>query len=195
MFQENPAHFMHGSTISKSRLIRENPREKCYVDLQDEWIKEQLLPGDRMDAIQITFLGYINRSLQWGMSSPKYVLSDTPGEKVVGLHNWVRYVLVDAGTKAFLGPGILNIDPDFVQHYIDFEEASWKLAHQHPSFLSRDLHVAKSRLIKTFATYYQLPDGQRPELNWLFHTMQSEQQQLGLSIDEAAAMNLIMFWG
>ena len=195
MFQKNPARLYHGTEEADPFFVSENPSAKRYIDIQEDWIKEQLQPGERMNQVQILFLGHINETLRWDMISPRLVISADSAERTVSLYNWCRYTLVDAGSKAFLGLEILDLDPDFVQHYIDWEDTSWKVAHQHPNILSRDMHRTRKILVDVFTEYYALHPDQRPGLSWLFDRMQSEQQKLGLKLRDAAAISVIMLWG
>ncbi|KAI9648842.1 hypothetical protein NHQ30_003483 [Ciborinia camelliae] len=195
MFREHPGSFFRDQQNATSHFVRDNPKNKRYIDVQEDWIREQLAPGPRMNAMAETFLRYIGEMLQAPPSSPKILLhSDLKGE-VVRLYNWCRYPLVEAGTKAFLGKEVFDLDANCVQHYMDWEETSWKVAHQHPVFLSRDMIKARQNLMETFAKYYALEPARRPNLSRLFKRMQSEQQKLGLKLNEAASISIIMLWG
>ena len=195
MFLDHPASFVYETEKSDALFVKENPLDKRYIDLQEGWIKEQLQPGDRMEKVQALLLDYIDKLMTWETSPPACVLSENSEQKVIGLRNWTRHVLIDAGTKAFIGPEILKIDTDFLQHYMDWEDLSWKVVHQYPAFLARDMQKARAHLVKTFSEYYTLPPKERPQLSWLFDRMQSEQRKLGLTIDEAASISIIMLMG
>jgi len=195
MFQEDPASFVVSKDRPAPLFACENPSKKRYIDLQEDWIKEQLQPGERMRTVQKLFLGYIDKGLHWNNFTSKFVLSANAENHTISLYNFCRYTLVDAGTKTFLGEEIFHLDPDFVQHYIEWENTSWKVAFQHPGIFSKDMHKTRKNLVDVIARYYSLQPCQRPGLSWLFDRMQSEQRKLGLKLNETAAISLIMLWG
>ncbi|KAH7383064.1 cytochrome P450 [Cadophora sp. MPI-SDFR-AT-0126] len=197
-FKEDPARFWHGDEKLAPYFVKENPAKKRYTDLQDGWMKEALQPGKKMDAVSRIFLRNIEQLI------PVYLLdhrvksgrSEDSGQgQTVDLYKWGRYVLADAGSRAFLGSEILGIDPDFVQHYIDWEDLSWKIPWNYPGFLSHDMYKARETLVQVFMRYYTLEPSQRPNLNWLFDRIRNEHQQLGMSLRDAGTVALIVLWG
>jgi hypothetical protein len=195
MFQDDPARLFNGNTDAEPHFVRDNPNKKRYIDIQEDWIREQVGPGSRMNMMADIFLRYVGDHLLSVPTSSKIVLQSEGHPKAVSLYNWCRYTLVESGTRAFLGKEIYDLDPDFVQHYIDWEETSWKVAHQHPAIFSRDMQKARQVLMLTMKKYYALEPHQRPNLSWIFERMQSEQQALGLKLHEAASISIIMLWG
>lgn len=195
IWEEDPAKFYRGPEKPQPFFIKENPMRKNYFDVQEGWIKDQLQPGARMNEVQRISSEFIISAVSWNMSSPYYIRSIEVAEKIVSLFHWCRHTLIKTASEAFLGPGILNVDADFVQHYIEWENTSWKVAYQHPRFLARDMQRARQRLIDTISRFYTLSAEGRPGISWLFERMQSEQQKLGLSVQAASAISLIMLWG
>ena len=195
IWEEDPTRFYHGLEKSKPFFIRENPLRKKYFDIQEDWIKEQLQPGPRMDEVQKVLTDSIVSTILRNSSSPYYIRSTELGEKTVSLFDWCRHTLVKTASEAFLGPSIFNIDADFVQHYIEWDNTSWKVAYRHPQFLARDMQRARQRLIDVFMKFYSLSAQERPRISWLFDRMQSEQQMLGLPIQAVSAISILMLWG
>ncbi|KAK0114733.1 hypothetical protein ONS95_014218 [Cadophora gregata] len=196
-FKDDPARFWHGDENEVPLFVKENPAKKRYVDLQDGWMKEALQPGKKMDALSEVFMGHIERLIPVYLSDPRVKAGDGDSVhgQVVDLYKWGRCVLADAGSRAFLGMEILAIDPDFVQHYIDWGDLSWKIPWNYPSILSQDMYKARETLVQVFMNYYSLEPSKRPNLNWLLERMQNEQQQLGMSLHDAETVALIVLWG
>ena len=195
IWEEDPAKFYRGPEKPQPSFIVENPTRKNYFDVQEGWIKDQLQPGARMNEVQRVSTELIISAVSWNTSSPHYIRSTEVAEKTISLFHWCRHTLIKTASEAFLGHSIFSIDAEFVQHYMEWESTSWKVAYQHPGFLARDMQRARQRLIDTFTRFYTLSAKERPGISWLFERMQSEQQKLGLSIQVASAISLIMLWG
>ncbi|KAH7369586.1 cytochrome P450 [Rhexocercosporidium sp. MPI-PUGE-AT-0058] len=195
--KNDPAKLWKGDLKETPFFVKDNPAKKRLVSLQEGWIKEALHPGEKMDTVSKIFLGNIEQLIPTYLSDPRVIVgsSESGDGQIFSLYKWGRYVLADAGSKAFLGQEIFGIDPDFVQHYIDWENLSWKIPYQRPGFLSRDVRAAEEVLVQTFMKYYFLDSAERPNLSWLFNRMQSEQRHLGLTLHDAGATALIMLWG
>lgn len=204
MFREQPASFYeHQDEGSKEApfFVKENPLNKRYIDIQDDWIKEQfqVQSSERGKVADQVFLGYLDKSLIWDkLSTPRFLISEHTdgygGFKVLSLYSFCRFILVDAACMTFLGPEILEIDPEFIEHYIKWDNTSWKILHQVPWFLRRDLNKTRDKLVDTLTKYYSRPKEERPNLSWLFNRMQSEQQHLGISLHDAASISILMLW-
>ncbi|GAD96064.1 hypothetical protein BC1G_07665 [Paecilomyces variotii No. 5] len=203
MFRERPATFYktnHDVGKEAPFFVKENPLDKRFIDIQDEWIKEQFQSSERAKATEKLLLEYMDSSLAWEkLSTSRYLISEdldcrAGGTKVLSLYSFCRYTLVDAACMTFLGPEILNVDPEFVEHYVQWDNTSWKIPHQVPRFLCRDLNKARDKLVNAFVKYYSQPEEERPHLSWLFSRMQSEQQHLGFSLHEAASISILMLW-
>ncbi|PVH76649.1 cytochrome P450 [Cadophora sp. DSE1049] len=197
-FKDDPARLWRGNHKDAPYFVKENPAKKRYINLQDGWMKEALQPGKKMDALSEIFMGHIEQLIPVYLSDPRIKAGDCKDHgqgQIVDLYNWGRYVLADAGSRAFLSSEILDIDPDFVQHYIDWEDVSWKIPWSYPGILSQDMYKARETLVQVFMRYYTLDPTQRPNLNWLFDRMQREHQQLGMSLHDTGTVALIVLWG
>ena len=197
-FKDDPAKLWHGDEKDTPYFVKDNPAKKRFVNLQDGWMKEALQPGKKMDALSEIFMGHIEHLIPVYLSDPRVNIgqAEDNGEgQLIDLYKWGRYVLADAGSRAFLGSEIMIIDPDFVQHYTEWEDLSWKIPWNYPSILSQDMYKARETLVQDFMRYYVLEPSQRPNLNWLFDRMQHEHQQLGMTVHDAGTVALIVLWG
>lgn len=112
----------------------------------------------------------------------------------MSLFQWCQKVLVDSATKTFFGDILLDISPDFTEHFYDYDENSWKLLYQYPRIFARDLHTAKSKMLNTLVTYLKLPKEQRSDASWLIQTLENEQRDIGIEIRDIAAMIMMGYW-
>lgn len=200
MFLERPASLYKRNQEDENEapfFVKENPLDKRFIDIQDEWIKEQFQGGERAKAAEKLLLEYLDKLLIWDkLSTPRYLISEDPehGTKSLSLYSFCRYTLVDAACMTFIGPEILDIDPQFVEHYVQWDNTSWKIPHQVPRIFCRDLNKARDKLVDAFVKYYSRPEEERPRISWLFNRMQSEQQRLGFSVQETASISILMLW-
>ncbi|KAH7407825.1 cytochrome P450 [Cadophora sp. MPI-SDFR-AT-0126] len=194
-FEDNPAKLWKGGDSDAPHFVKENPAKRRLVSLQEKWMKDALQPGAKMEAVSKIFMEHIKHLVPVYVSDPRVAVAGSRNDgDLVNLVRWGRYVLADAGTKAFLGPEIFDIDPDFVQNYLDWEDLSWKIPYGHPKFLSKDLFQAEEVLVQPLMKYFALDPTQRPNLNWLFDFMQSDQRKIGLTAHDTAASAIIMLW-
>ncbi|PVH76245.1 cytochrome P450, partial [Cadophora sp. DSE1049] len=195
-FEENPAKLWKGGDSDAPHFVKENPARRRLVRLQENWMKDALQPGVKMEAASEIFREHIKQLIPVYVSDPRVAAAGSKNDgELVSLFRWGRYVLAEAGTKAFLGPEIFNIDPDFVQHYLDWEDLSWKIPYGHPKFLSKDMFQAEEVLVQALMKYFALDPTQRPSLNWLFDIMQYDQRKIGLTAHDVGAAAIVMLWG
>ncbi|KAK0107020.1 hypothetical protein ONS95_003734 [Cadophora gregata] len=195
-FEENPAKLWKGSDSDAPHFVKENPAKRRLVSLQENWMKEALQPGPKMEAASELFRENIKGLVPIFLAHPRVAATGSKNlGELISLFKRGRYVLAGAGTKAFLGPKIFDIDPDFVQHYLDWEDLSWKIPYGHPKILSKDMLEAEEVLVQVLMKYFAFDPIHRPNLNWLFDTMQSNQRKIGLTAHDAGAAAIVMLWG
>ena len=194
LYKEEPETFMPVEKKSESLLLKENPTHQAFYHLQMEWVKQQL-SGNMLTEIGNNFMGYINQSLYMNNFSPSFVYASAPGEKSISLKKMVRHCLVLSATKAFFGPQMQEVDPRFLEYYFNFEEAAWKMFYQYPRFLAQDLYGAAEGILSTMTRYYDRPESEKPELVWMFKTIETEMRHLGLPSHDIAIMSFMLFWG
>lgn len=193
---KKPQLVTNGSARQKSLLINDNPHEKSYMHLQSDWFKVQLLSREKLKWILETYQVYLDRELCWNNLSPSYVLSSDPAEscKTISLQAFSRYTVSLCAIKTFFGPKLLQIAPSFLQHYQKFEDDSWKVFYHYPHFLARDLHLAKQKAMDGLVEYLSLPEKERPDLTWIFRTMNSELQYMMVPLHDIAEIIMLINW-
>ena len=177
-------------------MIAPNPMHKCLANLTVDFHKQQLLPGDELDKLGYQFLRIINEHLQWEkMTSQRGYVVEVNREGVdVSLFKWCGDILVDAGTRAYFGERLLQIDPNLLQSFFEYDEKAWMLLFQYPHFLSKDMYAAKQRIIDALSTYFRLPKEQRKGEAWFIQALETEQRALGMSDQDVAALLMIVYW-
>ncbi|MCJ1436397.1 hypothetical protein MMC27_005776 [Xylographa pallens] len=195
MFVPDPGTLFSNREKPNALFVHENPLRKRYIDLQMEWFKQQFLGGERMNKLQTACFQRLDHIMHWDMIPERAILSQTLDDKVVSLYDWCRHAIIEVGTFALMGPELLKADPNFNTEYMKWEDHSWKVLYQHPDILSRGMLKAQKRLVDVLSQYYSQEPAKRPNLCWLFERMQSEQQKLGLRVQDAAGITIITLLG
>lgn len=71
--------------------------------------------------------------------------------------------MVDATTRTFFGNKILEIEPELVQSFPDFNDDAWMLVFHYPQSANRKLNRARHKLLGAFVKYMQSPDDAKNE--------------------------------
>ncbi len=180
----------------KSLLTIDNPHGKSYMHLQSDWFKIQLLTREKLMGILDAYQSYLDSDLSWDNLSPSFVLSSDSagGCKTISLRDFSRYTVSHCAIKAFFGPKLLEMAPDFLKHYQKYEDDSWKIFYHYPHFLARDLHRAKEKAMDGLVEYLTLPEEERPDLTWIFRTMNTELQYMRLPLHDIAGIIMLINW-
>ncbi|OCL04151.1 cytochrome P450, partial [Glonium stellatum] len=165
---------------------------KCWMDLTHDDFKLQLHPGEKLDALQDTFLGNIDRSMSWDkLDGPMVLAGSGTDEKVVSLFKWCGEVLVDSATRAFFGDALYQVAPDLLKDFFTFDNESWKLNYKYPHFAAKDMYAAKANGEAAFVKYLALPKEQRQDASWIVQAI--EQGMKDISIDEESQRAPMLF--
>lgn len=194
LFKPNPAELWKGDEKDAPFFVKENPAKKRYVSLQENWFKEQLLPGEKMNALSKDLMLYVEKSIPDYLSN-KNCFPAKGGGVIVDLNHWGRECLATGASMAMLGVELFQREPGFALDYMEWEDLSWKIALQHPPSDSEDIRNRGQHLIKVITKYYALNPSIRPRLSWWFERMRSEQLALGLTEDDVATFALLVLWG
>lgn len=174
------------------KLRINNPQLKSLTQLNSDFYKQQLHPGEKFDLLQKRFLELIDKSIRPESLSYPYVLSSTFDEKIVSLQGWCQDILLNAGTKAFFGEKILQIDPDLMRNFLDFDADNWKLWYKWPQ--AREMHAAKAKVTKTLREYLRLPHHDRADAAWLIQNMEATQRAIGMDDQDIATVLTMVYF-
>lgn len=178
--------------ILSQKLHINNPQLKSLTQLNSEFYKQQLHPGEKFDTIQQKFLRCIDESIRPERLTAPYVLSSTSDEKTMSLQIWCQNILLDAGTKAFFGEKILQLDPDLPQNFLEFDAENWKLWYKWPQ--SNEMHAAKNKITNTLREYLKLPRELRSDASWLVQTMEDTQKAIGMEEQDIATVLTMVYF-
>lgn len=167
---------------------------KALAHAGEDYYREQLLPGSRLDILWDRILRLIDASLHWDQIPQSS--NSGPGDeiKTVGLLEWCREVLLHTVTTAFFGHQLLDVEPKLLEHFMAFDEESWKLTYKYPRIVSKDMYYAKDKLVSAVEAYLRLPKDQRPDGAWLIQKLEEETSKLDISTSDLAAMITSLLW-
>lgn len=160
---------------------------KSLLQHSIDYHRIQLLPGTHLENLNERFLTRIAYGTQWSTVPKSCVLSSTPGEMVVSLYKWCREVMVDASTRAFFGDTLLDTEPTVIHDFLEFDEHSWMLLLQLPSFLAKVMSAPRERVLESFDRYVSLPPERTKDAAYYTQTLVAEQIKAGMSNRDIAA--------
>lgn len=160
---------------------------KALAHAGEDYYREQLLPGHRLDIPWERILRLIDQSVQWDQLPQSSNLAADDGGRNIRLLEWSREVLLKSVTTAFFGPQLLDIEPQLLQYYVEFDEESWKLTYKYPRRVSRKMYRAKDMMVAAVEAFLRLPKEQRPDGAWLISKLESETSKIGISVSDLAA--------
>ena len=155
--------------------------------------KQQLQPGKMLDEVQSKVLQAYTESLDWQVLSGQYVFKQTGEAKHISLMKWCQQVVIEAGVKALYGERLLDIEPDLLQTYIEFDEYSWMIFYKYPPRFAKPMSIPRERIIQAFTKYYQLPQEQRPGQAWYLRALEDEQRKLGIDDRDIGVTSVTSF--
>jgi hypothetical protein len=162
---------------------------KCLVDLNEFW-KMQLHSGEEYHKISQVFLPKIAQKLRHGHLPPSTLESSAGSEVRVWLLKLCQRVLVESSSNAFYGEVLLEIEPSFVQDYLDFDEENWKFWYKRPR--ATRMYAAKDRMARSIEHYLALGDETRQDASFITHAFIKNQRALDTSDADIAKVLCMM---
>jgi hypothetical protein len=161
-----------------------NSRLKCLVDLNKEFWKMQLHPGEEYQNVQAVFLKEITEKLEHGGLPSSSVRDASSSEKTVSLLILCQRVLIESTLNAFFGKVLLETEPNMVQDFLDFDDENWKLWYKWPK--ASKMYTAKDRMAKAIERYLTLGDKTREDASFIIKTFIKSQQALDTADEDIA---------
>ncbi|KAL9613036.1 MAG: hypothetical protein Q9167_002382 [Letrouitia subvulpina] len=171
-----------------------NPLYKPLAHVAEDLYKQQLLPGDHLESLSTKFVYFINQELHWNNMSGIYDPVTNLYAKQTHLLNWCGHVMVSGATNALFGTRLGDIEPNFVQTFLDFDEAGWMLIYRLPRFAAGRMFNAKERLTAALEQYFRTPVDQRLDSAWLVTILEQEQRHCHIDDQDIAKMFLMIYW-
>ncbi|PSR97192.1 cytochrome P450 [Coniella lustricola] len=200
----NPQEEVLDEFRAKSLLLQANPHNKPFKDLEREWYVAQLLAPEPLQMLLDKYNEILNESLAWRRLSAAYVLSAAAASvgggnggqeaKTVSLQHFCRHTVAHCSITTFFGHKLHEVAPSFERDYEMFEKNSWKIFYRLPPVLAKDTHRAKDRAVDGLVRYFALPQAERHELAWIFHTNTAELQALGVPDRDIAGFIMVIIW-
>lgn len=183
--------------VSSPVAINPNPMNLSLAHLCLNFYRQQLHPGEKFDVLQTIFLQKIDQSVVWEKISDQILLSASAAAartKKVSLLGWCRTILLDAATRSFFDDRLLQINPDLLQNFFDFDDNSWQLTYKLPRFLCKEMYAAKKISVDTLLQYFQLPREERPTDAWLVQNLEAEMDNAGIGKADLATFVMMIYW-
>ena len=155
----------------------------------------QLLPGPHLELLFERFLARIEHGTRWSTVPKSCILSFTPEEMIVSLYKWCGEVMVDASTRAFYGDALPDTEPTVIHDFLEFDEHSWMLLLQYPSFLAKIMSAPRERVLDSFERYVSLPPERKRDAAYYTQALEAEQIKAGMSGRDIAAGLQIFHFG
>jgi hypothetical protein len=178
-----------------------NPHGKPLATLARQMHIHQLYPGDNLDFLERQFHDWFVDHLPSVDAIQRfcpYATTTTtaePNSVVLPLMEWCSDFFTRAGQKAYFGDALAGIDPELTRVFIVFDELSWQVLYQYPSFLAREMKTARDRIQRALLKYIQIPQAQRTGDAWFTKAMENEMRALGISEEDIATMLVTIYWG
>jgi hypothetical protein len=168
-----------------------NSRLKSLVELNKEFWKMQLHPGDEYIKIQNRFLEEITGKLSEALP-PSSIYNITGSDATVSLLTLCQRVLIESTINTFFGKVLLETQPLLVQAFLDFDEENWKLWYKWPK--ATKMNKAKDQMAEAIENYLALENESRHDASFIVKTFITSQRALHTSdADIAKVLCMLVF--
>ena len=101
---------------------------------------------------------------------------------------------MDASTRVFYGDALVDTEPGVIHDFLEFDEHSWMLLYQYPSYFAKAMAAPRERVLQSFDCYVSLPPEKRQDAAYLTQALEAEQTQAGMSSrDRAVGFQIFHF--
>ncbi|KAF1951248.1 cytochrome P450 [Byssothecium circinans] len=164
-----------------------NPGLKSLGELSMDFWRTQLVGQEGYKDAETKLLHYIDAVLA---EQVKCAHEKANGE--ITLARLTREVLIGAAMRAFFGPKLFEIEPDFVDIYSAFDVESWKLWFKWP--FAKEMWRNKARVEEALRTWIRLPREEREGMSYIVDMVEQTQRAVGTGEDDLVKiMNLLVF--
>ena len=95
--------------------------------------------------------------------------------------------------KAFFGNVLLELDPNLLNDFHQFDANSWMLLYQYPRPLAKPMFRAHDNGAEAFTRYFQLPATERKPCHYI-KTVEAKQRKAEMSDRDIDIVAQGMFW-
>ncbi|KAK8127348.1 cytochrome p450 [Apiospora sp. TS-2023a] len=158
----------------------------------------QLFPGENLTFLEHRFYDFFDRHLtleKLTETCSSYAAPNTtPGSITLPLTQWCSDYFIKGGQAAYFGARLAEIDPTLTDAFLVFDELSYQVIYQYPTFLARKMQAARRRVLSGLKRYLQLPQDQREDDAWFVKAMETEMRALNMSDDDMAIATMTIYW-
>ena len=166
-------------------------------------LQVQQSSGPRLEELSVVIL----RDLEKSLHVEDVTLYDRYGSKTfatasatadlasLSLKKWCSEIVIGAGQRAYFGDQLSKIDPRLAETFVEFDSRSWQLLYHFPRLISKQMHVAKDRLIDVLTAYFETPMEQRTGASWSIQLFEKGMRDLGFTEREMATLMMLQYWG
>lgn len=167
---------------------------KALAHAAEDFYRQQFQPGDRLNELWPTVQNLIEEHSSWENISGDCIVSSDNDTKKLSLWKWCRGVLLSSVTKAIFGEQLLQLEPALLEHFVKFDDESWKLTYKLPRTWAKDMFVARDNIIATLERYFALPEIERADAAWVVHNLEKEMRHIQLEEKDIAALFTMPLW-
>lgn len=174
-----------------------NPQLLPLIRLIENIYARQLLPGVHMDEMSESWVQSLQTTLSWSTMDYCVVKADDNekgGRKTLSLKRLCQHTMLEAGMYSFFGHKINQLDPNFIQNMLVFNENAWMLFYGLPQFFASAVLTPQRALKKTFEKFASLPESARQDQSWGVQQLLVAQEAMGIDLESKACMLLLILW-
>lgn len=108
--------------------------------------------------------------------------------------DWTSEVFISTTTKLYWGKSLLEIEPNLLHIFRQWEETNWKYVFQLPRCLSKDTYAARDGLVGALTKYFHLPRERRSDTAYFVKMAESELRDIALDEREIARIHMLQMW-
>ncbi len=153
-----------------------------------------LVQGTQMEKVLRTLLDTVHTRMSWSTISENIISRQSEDRYTISLSKWCQQVLLEGATRSFFGQALLDLEPDLLKSFADFDETSWKLSYQLPDFLAKDCLQSKAIAENALAKYFDLPRDQRADASLVMQEIESVLRTAGIDSKNMGVLVLMFYW-
>ena len=146
-----------------------------------------------MDDMCKVFVTSMKNTLHWDCLD-FCTLSRTQKCRRVSLRALCQQTMVEAATRSVFGSHLHQIEPDVVQHMLQFNQFVWMIFFRYPNTFGSPVLGPQNKLIDALETFIKLPEDLRSEQSWSIKTILTAQEIVGIDLRSRASVMLLIYW-
>ncbi|KAJ5884246.1 cytochrome P450 monooxygenase [Penicillium tannophilum] len=159
-----------------------------------EMLHSQIVPPDAMKRVMDHSLQHLETTLKWDSFYPTSVIATSADTKVISLHALCWDSIFESITLSFMGPGLLELEPNIRSYYAEWDYHNWQVTYQLPPFLAKQAIEPKAHVIEVLRQYLETPVDQRPGSVPFVDKVYSDYRASGLPSRDIAGIIFSILW-